>query len=93
MRSAASKEKQTGRRSVKRRKLSAIGTILVPTDFSEGSRYALDFALDLGRALGARVEVLHVVNADSSFAIGMTTRLQELRNVLTQMGHEQLEEN
>lgn len=35
-------------------------TILVGTDFSEPSRAALDWAIDLARALGARVVVAHV---------------------------------
>ena len=35
--------------------------ILVPTDFSSGSRLAVDYALDLARALGARVHLVHVV--------------------------------
>lgn len=35
--------------------------ILVPTDFSAGSRLALEYALRLSRPLGASVHVVHVV--------------------------------
>jgi nucleotide-binding universal stress UspA family protein len=34
--------------------------ILVPSDFSEESREALDYAVELGARLGAEVDVLHV---------------------------------
>jgi nucleotide-binding universal stress UspA family protein len=37
-----------------------IRTILVPTDFGETSEHALEGALDLAKALGAKVHVLHV---------------------------------
>lgn len=38
-----------------------IRTILVPVDFSEHSRRALDYALRLAAELGSKVHVLHVV--------------------------------
>jgi nucleotide-binding universal stress UspA family protein len=38
----------------------AIRQILVPTDFSEPSRAALDYAAELARPLGASIDVLHV---------------------------------
>lgn len=38
----------------------AVRRILVPVDFSEGSRAALDAALMLARGFGAQVDVLHV---------------------------------
>lgn len=34
--------------------------LLVPTDFSEGSRHALDYAVSLAARLGASIHVLHV---------------------------------
>lgn len=34
--------------------------ILVPTDFSDASTAALDYAVELGKALGAPVHVVHV---------------------------------
>lgn len=40
---------------------SAFSNILVPTDFSPGSRLAFDYALALARRLDARIHVLHVV--------------------------------
>lgn len=45
-----------------------IRNILVPTDFSEGSRAALDCARELASALGASLHVMHVV--ESPFALG-----------------------
>jgi nucleotide-binding universal stress UspA family protein len=39
--------------------------ILVPTDFSMGSRLAVDYALELARKLGASVHLLHVVEDPS----------------------------
>jgi universal stress protein A len=41
----------------------AIRQILVPTDFSEPSRAALDYAAELARPLGATLDVLHVWEA------------------------------
>jgi nucleotide-binding universal stress UspA family protein len=39
----------------------AFKQILVPTDFSNGARLAVDYAIELGRRLGASVHVVHVV--------------------------------
>lgn len=36
-------------------------TLLVPTDFSNGSRLAVDYAVSLARRLGASVHLVHVV--------------------------------
>ncbi|HSU42115.1 MAG TPA: universal stress protein [Polyangiaceae bacterium] len=43
--------------------MTAIRHILVPSDFSEPSRAALEYAADLGRAFDATVDVLHVWEA------------------------------
>ncbi|HWP06441.1 MAG TPA: universal stress protein [Polyangiaceae bacterium] len=40
--------------------MGTIHRILVPVDFSEPSRRALDYAAELARPLGATLEVLHV---------------------------------
>lgn len=40
-----------------------IRSILVPTDFSEGSRAALSYAKFMAREVGARLELLHVWEA------------------------------
>lgn len=40
--------------------VAAIRRILVPVDFSEGSRAALDAAVLISRAFGAEIDVLHV---------------------------------
>lgn len=39
----------------------AFKTLLVPTDFSSGSRLAVDYAVSLARRLGASVHLVHVV--------------------------------
>jgi nucleotide-binding universal stress UspA family protein len=43
--------------------------ILVPTDFSEYADYALDYAIELAKALQARLTVLYVLHV-SSLALG-----------------------
>lgn len=41
--------------------------LLVPTDFSLGSSVAIDAALDLAKALSARVTLVHVVELPASY--------------------------
>lgn len=43
--------------------MKAIRQILVPSDFSESSRAALDYAVELARPLDASIDVLHVWEA------------------------------
>lgn len=50
----------TSIQSMKRSPL-AFEQILVPTDFSAGSRLAVDYAMELARRLGASVHLVHVV--------------------------------
>lgn len=38
-----------------------IKSILFPTDFSEGSAYALEYAVDLTKRYGAKLYLLHVI--------------------------------
>jgi nucleotide-binding universal stress UspA family protein len=45
--------------------VTSISRILVPADFSEPSRAALDHAATLARAFGAAIDVLHVWEAPS----------------------------
>jgi nucleotide-binding universal stress UspA family protein len=40
-----------------------LNTVLVASDFGETSRAALDYGRTLSRAFGARLHVLHVVDA------------------------------
>ncbi|MFO7178460.1 MAG: universal stress protein [Pseudomonadota bacterium] len=49
--------------------------ILVPVDFSNGSRHALRHAFDLAERLGAEVQVLHVW--EQPFFAGREPRIQE----------------
>ncbi|HET8761336.1 MAG TPA: universal stress protein [Nitrospiria bacterium] len=39
----------------------AVKTILVPTDFSEGSQAALDYAVNLAKSFGSKIVLLHVI--------------------------------
>jgi nucleotide-binding universal stress UspA family protein len=41
--------------------IPAFKTILMPTDFSEPSQRALEYATELGRRLGASLHLLHVI--------------------------------
>lgn len=42
--------------------MKRFSTILLATDFSETSRIAADYAMDLARSFDARLVVLHVIN-------------------------------
>jgi nucleotide-binding universal stress UspA family protein len=44
-----------------------IGNILVPTDFSDGSRKAVIYGISLARQFGARLSLLHVVEPTPPF--------------------------
>jgi nucleotide-binding universal stress UspA family protein len=50
--------------------MSAIRRILVPVDFSEPSRIALEYAAELARGFGAKLDVLHVWEAPTFIAPG-----------------------
>ena len=39
--------------------------LLVPTDFSEGSKQAFEYALEVARTCGAKLTLLHVVELPS----------------------------
>lgn len=43
--------------------------VLVPTDFSTGSALAVDAALDLAEALGARVTLTHVIEMPPTYML------------------------
>jgi len=47
--------------------MQAVNSILVPTDFSEGSKRALAYAMRLADAFGASLHVIHVL--EESFAL------------------------
>ena len=49
--------------------MKSITTILVPTDFSESSREALEYACSVAAALGASLHLFHVV--ENPFVFGM----------------------
>jgi len=43
--------------------------ILVPTDFSEFSRYALDYAITIAKTFGARITLTHITNENELVAL------------------------
>jgi nucleotide-binding universal stress UspA family protein len=49
------------RRRMPTAKPVAIKTILVPTDFSQGSQAALDYAVSLAKSFRAKIVLLHVI--------------------------------
>ena len=46
--------------------------ILVPTDFSDYSRVALQFAANLAHKTSARIYLIHVIDSDGSWGGGYT---------------------
>ena len=46
--------------------------LLVPTDFSEGSKQAFEYALEVARTCGAKLTLLHVVELPSYLSDGHT---------------------
>ncbi len=52
-----------------------IQTILVPTDFSEGAAYALEWARTLSRAFRAKIVVLHVFGPSRCLDAARRTRI------------------
>jgi nucleotide-binding universal stress UspA family protein len=57
--------------------------ILVPTDFSEFSKYALDYALTIAHTFGARITLIHITHE---------RELDALRQVSSYFEPEKLEE-
>jgi nucleotide-binding universal stress UspA family protein len=63
-----------------------VDTILVGTDFSDLAHGAVDWAIELGRALGARVVVAHVFDLpivgfpDASFVVGPEAAVRMLED-------------
>ena len=66
--------------------------ILVPVDFSEGSRAAYDYARDLARAFGSRVDLLHVVASPMTQTWGQVNNLGELGNTARAWHHDAMRE-
>lgn len=65
--------------------MRAVKKILVPVDFSECSKHAFSYALDVARASGARLYLLHVLDSDliasvSSYGVkedGLRRRMED----------------
>lgn len=60
--------------------MTAIKNILFPTDFSENSRNALDFALQTALKSGATLHIMHSIEEPYDFA----PMIEEVKNSLTQ---------
>jgi len=72
----------------------AIRRILASTDFSASSNLALDYAVELARAFGARLILLHVVEADfeaGALSYGLQPTLAEYVEKTKQVAMERLE--
>lgn len=59
--------------------MSAIKNILVPTDFSENSRKALDFALEIALKSGANLHIMHSIEEPYDFP----SKVEEVKKSLS----------
>jgi nucleotide-binding universal stress UspA family protein len=64
--------------------------ILVPFDFGDASRRALDLALDLGKVHGARIRLLHVCEVPAYAYPGIEFSPVDLLAPLAEAGEERL---
>ena len=68
-------------------------TILVPTDFSDAARVALDYAVQLAEKLGAKVHVMHAFELPLvGFPDGAMTVTAEMAGRITVAAQKALEE-
>lgn len=58
--------------------------ILVPTDFSQLSRFALKYAIKIANTLGGKVTVLHVITMTKAFRISMRDTIRSSENTTGQ---------
>jgi len=77
--------------------MTAVKSVLVPTDFSETSDAALNYAIDMARAFGAQLYMLHVPgktgeNFEANFPVGRfeTAARERLATLLSQEEIERL---
>ena len=73
--------------------MRAVKKILVPVDFSECSRHAFSYALDMARASGAKLYLLHVLDSEliasvSSYGV----KEEELRERMEEYARRSFEE-
>ncbi|MGB9731412.1 MULTISPECIES: universal stress protein [Calditerrivibrio] len=71
-----------------------IKKILVPTDFSETSRYAMQYAINFAKSFGAELEIVHVIFDESqivAFYLPQVT-FQNLDQELEESAKKQMEE-
>jgi nucleotide-binding universal stress UspA family protein len=71
-----------------------IKKILVPTDFSETSRYAFQYAIEFAKSFGAELEIVHVIFDESqivAFYLPQVT-FQNLDQELEESAKKQMEQ-
>ncbi len=68
-----------------------IKNILFPTDFSEESSYALQYAVDMAKRYGAKLYLLHVVHAIYDTSWYVPTSIDEIYNDLEKSAQKELE--
>lgn len=73
--------------------MTSIKKILFPTDFSENSNYAFDYALDMAKKLGARLYILHVIHEliDTTGFYVPNISLDKLQNDLVKGAEEMMD--
>jgi nucleotide-binding universal stress UspA family protein len=64
--------------------------ILVPTDFSDLSKVAIDYAIKVANKLGGNITLLHVVTVIQPTRASMRLRLEALEEELMQMAKEDM---
>ena len=65
--------------------------ILVPTDFSQLSKFALKYAIKIANTLDGQVTVLHVITMTGAFRISMLERIRSTESHLTESPEPYLE--
>lgn len=68
-----------------------IKNILFPTDFSEESSHALQYAVDMAKRYGARLYFLHVVHTIYDTSWYVPTSIDEIYNDLEKSAQKELE--
>lgn len=73
--------------------MEKIQKIMFPTDFSDNSNYAFDYALDLAKKFGARLYILHVIHEliDTTGFYVPNISLDQLQNDLVKGAEEMMD--
>jgi nucleotide-binding universal stress UspA family protein len=65
--------------------------ILVPTDFSQLSKFALKYAIKIANTLDGNITVLHIITMTRAFRISMRERIRSSENNLEDSPEQELE--